>query len=68
MWFDDEIELFYKLRPQFRNLDVGDLSKRYELRKSLKCNNYAWFIKNVYVLFEIAAFIMTMRPLLILLT
>ena len=55
MWFDDEIELFYKLRPQFRNLDVGDLSKRYELRKSLKCNNYAWFIKNVYVLFEIAA-------------
>jgi len=48
VWFDDEIEFFYKIRPQFRNLDVGDLTKRHELRKSFKCNNYAWFIKNVY--------------------
>ena len=48
VWFDDELEFFYKLRPQFRNLDVGDLSERFALREKLKCKSYAWFIKNIY--------------------
>lgn len=48
VWFDDELEFFFKLRPQFRSIDVGDLSERFALRKSLNCKSYAWFIRNVY--------------------
>ena len=48
VWFDDELEFFYKLRPQFRDLDAGDLSERFALRERLQCKSYAWFIQNIY--------------------
>ena len=48
VWFDKELSLYYKLRPQFKDLDVGDISKRLELRERLQCKSYKWFIKNVF--------------------
>ena len=48
VWFDDELEFFYKIRPQFRDLDVGDLSERHALRERLQCNTYASFIRDVF--------------------
>lgn len=48
VWFDEELDFFFKIRPQFKDIDVGDLTDRYELRKRLNCKSYAWFIRNVF--------------------
>lgn len=48
VWFDEELDFFFKIRPHFEHVDVGDISERLAIREKLKCKSYAWFIKNIY--------------------
>lgn len=45
---DEYKELYYNKKPQARNMEYGDISKRVELRKRLGCQSFKWYIENVY--------------------
>mmetsp|Transcript_76358 Transcript_76358/g.210822 ORF Transcript_76358/g.210822 Transcript_76358/m.210822 type:complete len:423 (+) Transcript_76358:116-1384(+) len=47
VWFDDRIESFYKVKPETRSMDVGDLTFVREQRKRLNCQNMSWYLENV---------------------
>lgn len=44
---DEYKEYLYKRRPQYRNLEVGDLSAQLEIRERLKCKPFKWFMKEI---------------------
>lgn len=48
VWMDEYKELYYNKKPQARNMEYGDISKRLELRKRLGCKSFKWYIENVY--------------------
>ncbi|KAK0417681.1 hypothetical protein QR680_013147 [Steinernema hermaphroditum] len=48
VWLDDRIEDFYAVRPKARAMDAGDISERLELRKSLGCKPFNWYLDEVY--------------------
>lgn len=47
VWMDEYKEYLYLRRPQYRNLEVGDLSAQYEIRERLQCKPFKWFMKNI---------------------
>jgi polypeptide N-acetylgalactosaminyltransferase len=48
VWTDEYKKFYYKTNPEFKSVKTGDLSKRIELRKRLKCKSFKWYLKNVY--------------------
>lgn len=44
---DEYKEYLYLRRPQYRKLEVGDLSAQFEIRERLSCKPFKWFMKNV---------------------
>lgn len=48
VWLDEYKENFYDAHPESRNMDAGDVIDRINLRKSLNCTNFTWYIDNVY--------------------
>ncbi|KXJ08240.1 Polypeptide N-acetylgalactosaminyltransferase 1, partial [Exaiptasia diaphana] len=48
VWMDEYKELYYNKKPQAKNSDYGDISKRVALRKRLNCHSFKWYIDNVY--------------------
>ncbi|XP_003225968.2 polypeptide N-acetylgalactosaminyltransferase 4 [Anolis carolinensis] len=48
VWMDDYKEHFYNRNPPARKENFGDLSERKLLRKKLQCNNFDWYLKNIF--------------------
>jgi len=48
VWMDEYAEIFYSVFPQLSAVNVGDLKERKQMRKSMKCQNFQWYLKNVY--------------------
>lgn len=48
VWMDDYIEHYFKINPDAREVDYGDVSGRLELRKNLQCKDFKWYMDNVY--------------------
>lgn len=44
---DEYAEYIYKRRPQYRDLDPGDLSVGREIRERLKCKPFKWFMETI---------------------
>ena len=47
VWMDEYKEYLYLRRPQYRNLEVGDLWAQHGIRERLKCKPFKWFMKNI---------------------
>ncbi|KRT83491.1 hypothetical protein AMK59_4788 [Oryctes borbonicus] len=47
VWMDEYAEYIYKRRPQYRDLNPGDLSVGREIRERLKCKDFKWFIETI---------------------
>lgn len=44
---DEYAEYLYKRRPQYKEIDPGDLTKQKAIRQKLKCKPFKWFIEIV---------------------
>ncbi|KAI8784594.1 inactive polypeptide N-acetylgalactosaminyltransferase protein 5 [Biomphalaria glabrata] len=48
VWLGDYKIYVYNLFPGMKALDVGDLSERIAIKSRLKCQDFSWFMKNVW--------------------
>ncbi|XP_045480416.1 N-acetylgalactosaminyltransferase 6-like [Harmonia axyridis] len=47
VWMDEYAEYLYMRRPHYRSIDAGDLSKQREIRTSLECKPFKWFMEKI---------------------
>lgn len=48
VWTDEYSNYFHKIIPELNGIEAGDLSKRIELRKTLNCKSFKWYLDNIY--------------------
>ena len=44
---DEYKEYLYLRRPQYRNMEYGDVSAQKEVRERLQCKSFHWFMQNI---------------------
>ncbi|CAG9855646.1 unnamed protein product [Phyllotreta striolata] len=47
VWMDEYAQYLYMRRPQYKNLDPGDLTQQRAIRDQLHCKPFKWFMENV---------------------
>lgn len=48
VWMDEFKLFYYSARPAARGKPYGDIRSREELRRSLNCKSFKWYLDNVY--------------------
>ena len=48
VWMDEYKRHFYDLRKDLKGKNLGNIGKRQELRRRLKCKSFKWYLYNVY--------------------
>eukprot|EP00063_Salmo_salar_P077904 XP_014052739.1 PREDICTED: polypeptide N-acetylgalactosaminyltransferase 10-like isoform X2 [Salmo salar] len=47
VWMDEYAEYIYQRRPEYRHLSAGDMTVQKDLRTSLNCKSFKWFMTEV---------------------
>ncbi|KAG7464829.1 hypothetical protein MATL_G00169760 [Megalops atlanticus] len=47
VWMDEYAEYVYQRRPEYRHLPAGDVTAQRDLRNSLGCRSFSWFMAEV---------------------
>ncbi|XP_071833379.1 polypeptide N-acetylgalactosaminyltransferase 2-like [Apostichopus japonicus] len=48
VWMDDFKQFYYAAVPSSRNVPFGNIQSRVELRETLQCKPFKWYLENVY--------------------
>ena len=48
VWLDSYKDFYYSMNIDAKNVEIGDVSARQELRRDLKCHDFKWFLNYVY--------------------
>ncbi|KAJ8737723.1 hypothetical protein PYW08_000318 [Mythimna loreyi] len=48
VWMDDYVNRVIEHNPGVAHLELGDLTSRINLRKSLNCKSFKWYLENIY--------------------
>ena len=48
VWMDEYKKYAYIYQPYLKYVPLGDISSRLQLRDSLKCKGFQWYLENVY--------------------
>ncbi|TSL47659.1 Polypeptide N-acetylgalactosaminyltransferase 14 [Bagarius yarrelli] len=48
VWMDEYKIYYFSARPAARGKTYGDIRSRQELRKSLRCKSFQWYLDNIY--------------------
>ncbi|XP_072389962.1 polypeptide N-acetylgalactosaminyltransferase 5 isoform X1 [Diabrotica undecimpunctata] len=48
VWMDEWRDFYYAMNPGARNVPVGDISARKDLREKLHCKSFRWYLENIY--------------------
>ncbi|TPP60749.1 Polypeptide N-acetylgalactosaminyltransferase [Fasciola gigantica] len=46
VWLDEYKQYVYSRRPHYLEIDAGDLTEQYAIRKRLNCKSFKWFVEN----------------------
>ncbi|KAI3415816.1 hypothetical protein GPALN_005392 [Globodera pallida] len=48
VWLDEYKEFYFQSVPSARYVNFGNISERLSIRKSLNCNDFSWYLREVY--------------------
>jgi len=48
VWTDEYKGYFHRMIPELNTVEAGDISPRIELRNSLGCKSFKWYLENIY--------------------
>ncbi|XP_037075145.1 polypeptide N-acetylgalactosaminyltransferase 5-like isoform X2 [Pollicipes pollicipes] len=48
VWLDEWKEFYFAINPGARNVEMGDVTERLELRKRLQCKSFRWYLEKIY--------------------
>ncbi|XP_059165152.1 inactive polypeptide N-acetylgalactosaminyltransferase-like protein 5 [Physella acuta] len=48
VWMGNYTRFLYSIHPNMRDLDVGDVSERDDIRVRLECRDFSWYLYNVW--------------------
>ncbi|XP_033640082.1 polypeptide N-acetylgalactosaminyltransferase 1-like [Asterias rubens] len=48
VWMDEYKNFYYRIAPGVRKTEYGDVTLRRDLRKKLECQNFQWYLDNIY--------------------
>jgi len=48
VWMDEWRDFYYAMNPGAKNVEIGDLTPRKDLRDDLKCKPFRWYLETVY--------------------
>jgi polypeptide N-acetylgalactosaminyltransferase len=48
VWMDEYKEYFFHHRPELKNANYGDVTKRLEFKKRANCKGFEWYLDNVF--------------------
>uniref|UniRef100_A0A182PLE6 Polypeptide N-acetylgalactosaminyltransferase n=1 Tax=Anopheles epiroticus TaxID=199890 RepID=A0A182PLE6_9DIPT len=49
VWMDEFKNFFYEARPEAVAVDAGSVTVQQELRRSLNCRKFSWYLQNVFL-------------------